>query len=98
MAGPVGQVDERVPTTRGVQIRATDADHGRAHAGFAGGGLCFVDRFDGDVIESADDNSAVHGVHHAVYPPSATSTEPVMKDEASLARNTTDGAISSGMA
>ena len=36
--------------------------------------------------------------HHAVYPPSATSTDPVMNDAASLARKTTLGAISSGIA
>lgn len=37
-------------------------------------------------------------VHHAVYPPSATSTDPVMNEAASLARKTTLGAISSGRA
>jgi hypothetical protein len=37
-----------------------------------------------------------HSAHQSVYPPSTTTTEPVMKAPASLARRSAVGAISSG--
>ncbi len=36
--------------------------------------------------------------YQSVYPPSTTKTDPVMKEEASLARSRASGAISSGVA
>ena len=84
----------------GVQIGAADPDDGGPHAGLAGVGYRLWHRLDDHVVEPVDHDAPIHGRtrHHAVYPPSATSTEPVMNEAASLARNTTLGAISSGMA
>ena len=102
----VRQVDEGVTPARGVQIRPADADDRAADAHLAGVGVGFGHGLEDDVVERVDDDSTVGArgrrvladVHHAVYPPSATSTEPVMKEAASLARKTTLGAISSGIA
>jgi hypothetical protein len=102
VAGSVRQVDERVVTARRVRIRSTDADDGPPDANLSGVGACLGHGLEDDVVDRVDDDAAVlpggGRAHHAVYPPSATRTDPVMNDAASLARKTTLGAISSGIA
>ena len=105
VAGAVRQIDERVTAARRVRIRTADADDRAADAHLTGFGPGLGHGLEDDVVDRVDDDAAVgaglagsRGGHHAVYPPSATSTDPVMNDAASLARNTTLGAISSGIA
>ena len=106
VAGAIRQIDERVTAARRVRIRTTDADDRAADAHLTGFWAGLRHGLEDDVVDRVDDDAAVgaglgwahRGGHHAVYPPSATSTEPVMNDAASLARNTTLGAISSGIA
>ena len=102
MSGPVGQVNEGVAAARGMQIGPAEPHDRAAHPGLTGRRRGLRHRLDDHVVERIHHHAPVYAgccrAHHAVYPPSATRTDPVMKDAASLARKTTLGAISSGRA